>query len=206
MTTAGGWKAIRYTLRMANRVGWLALWRAMRSQNACKTCALGHGRPARRHGQRGGPLAEVCKKSLQAMAADMQSGHRAGVLRALLHRPAAHAVAARAGIVRPARRAALRRRRATRTTASSPGTRRSSRLADQLKASGPSAASSTPAAARRTKPASCCSSSPARSAPTTSTTARTTATRRAASGWRRASAPARRRCSSRTSSTATCSS
>jgi len=49
-----------------------SMWRAMRSRNACKTCALGMG------GQRGGMVneagrfPEVCKKSVQAMAADMQ--------------------------------------------------------------------------------------------------------------------------------------
>lgn len=74
LTRGGGWAAIRYTLRMANRVGWLRLWRALRSKNACKTCALGMG------GQRGGMRneaghwPEVCKKSLQAMVADMQKG------------------------------------------------------------------------------------------------------------------------------------
>ena len=41
--SAGGWGAIGYTLRTANKVGWLPLWRAMRSRNACKTCALGMG-------------------------------------------------------------------------------------------------------------------------------------------------------------------
>jgi molybdopterin-dependent oxidoreductase alpha subunit len=74
VTSGGGWKAVRYTLHTANRVGWLAMWRAMRTKNACKTCALGMG------GQRGGMVneaghfPEVCKKSLQAMAADMQGG------------------------------------------------------------------------------------------------------------------------------------
>lgn len=69
---AGGWEAIRYTLRTANTVGWRPLWRAMRSRNACKTCALGMG------GQQGGMVnetghfPEVCKKSLQAMASDMR--------------------------------------------------------------------------------------------------------------------------------------
>src|SRR3954452_23753419 len=72
VTRGGGWAAIRYTLRMAGRVGWLRLWRAMRTKNACKTCALGMG------GQQGGMrnekghFPEFCKKSLQAMAADMQ--------------------------------------------------------------------------------------------------------------------------------------
>ncbi len=69
----GGWPAIWYTLRKARQVGgFWKMWRAMRSKNACKTCALGMG------GQRGGMVneiggfPEVCKKSLQAMAADMQ--------------------------------------------------------------------------------------------------------------------------------------
>ena len=72
----GGWAAIRYTLRMANRVGWWRLWKAMRSKTACKTCALGMG------GQLGGMRnelghwPEVCKKSLQAMVGDMQEGLR----------------------------------------------------------------------------------------------------------------------------------
>lgn len=72
--SGGGLAAILYTLRMAQRVGWRQLWRAMRARNACKTCALGMG------GQRGGMRnelghwPEVCKKSLQAMVADMQRG------------------------------------------------------------------------------------------------------------------------------------
>src|SRR5712672_2126034 len=76
MKSGGGLRAILYTLRMANCVGWLPLWRAMRSKNACKTCALGMG------GQRGGMVnesghfPEVCKKSLQAMVADMQGAIR----------------------------------------------------------------------------------------------------------------------------------
>ncbi len=72
-TAGGGWQAIRYCLQAAKQVGGLIpLYRAMRSKNACKTCALGMG------GQRGGMVneagsfPEVCKKSVQAMAADMQ--------------------------------------------------------------------------------------------------------------------------------------
>ena len=74
MKTGGGWAAVLYTLRQALRVGPWRLWRAMRSKNACKTCALGMG------GQKGGMRneaghwPEVCKKSLQAMVADMQKG------------------------------------------------------------------------------------------------------------------------------------
>lgn len=69
----GGWPALVYTLKKGKEVGGLwKLFRAMRSKNACKTCALGMG------GQKGGMVnesgsfPEVCKKSLQAMAADMQ--------------------------------------------------------------------------------------------------------------------------------------
>ena len=73
-TSAGGWKAIRYTLHTANRVGWMALWHAMRSNNACKTCALGMGGQMGGMVNEAGHFPEVCKKSLQAMAADMQNG------------------------------------------------------------------------------------------------------------------------------------
>ncbi|HLJ11609.1 MAG TPA: FdhF/YdeP family oxidoreductase [Planctomycetaceae bacterium] len=72
MKSGGGWKAILYTMRMANRVGWLPLWRAMRSKNACKTCALGMGGQMGGMVNEGGHFPEVCKKSLQAMASDMQ--------------------------------------------------------------------------------------------------------------------------------------
>lgn len=70
--SGGGLHAIKYTIGKACDVGPIRLWRAMRSKNACKTCALGMG------GQLGGMVneqrsfPEVCKKSLQAMASDMQ--------------------------------------------------------------------------------------------------------------------------------------
>ncbi|MEO1498556.1 MAG: FdhF/YdeP family oxidoreductase [Planctomycetota bacterium] len=69
----GGWPAVWYTVTKAREVGGLGkLWKALRSKNSCKTCALGMG------GQKGGMVneagrfPEVCKKSMQAMAADMQ--------------------------------------------------------------------------------------------------------------------------------------
>jgi len=72
--SGGGWQAIRYTLKKSREAGGIwKMYRALRSKNACKTCALGMG------GQRGGMVneigqfPEVCKKSLQAMAADMQA-------------------------------------------------------------------------------------------------------------------------------------
>jgi molybdopterin-dependent oxidoreductase alpha subunit len=75
--SGGGWPAILYTWQKAREAGgFFKLWRAMRSKNACKTCALGMG------GQRGGMVnelgtfPEVCKKSLQAMVADMQGAIR----------------------------------------------------------------------------------------------------------------------------------
>ena len=65
--------AVMYTLRMGRQAGGvLRLYRRMRARNACKTCALGMG------GQHGGMVneaghfPEVCKKSLQAQAGDMQ--------------------------------------------------------------------------------------------------------------------------------------
>lgn len=73
VNTGGGWPAVLYTFRKAREAGGLwKLWKAMRSKNACKTCAVGMG------GQQGGMVnergvfPEVCKKSLQAMVADMQ--------------------------------------------------------------------------------------------------------------------------------------
>ncbi|MGI8980490.1 MAG: FdhF/YdeP family oxidoreductase [Pirellulaceae bacterium] len=73
LSSGGGWRAIWYTFKKARASGgFWAMWKAMRSKNACKTCALGMG------GQQGGMVneagsfPEVCKKSLQAMASDMQ--------------------------------------------------------------------------------------------------------------------------------------
>ncbi len=73
LNAGGGWQAIRYTFRKAWEAGgFFKFYRALRSKNACKTCALGMG------GQHGGMVnergnfPEVCKKSIQAMAADMQ--------------------------------------------------------------------------------------------------------------------------------------
>lgn len=72
MRSGGGWPAILYTARTANRVGWRPLWRAMRSRNTCKTCALGMGGQLGGMVNEAGHFPEVCKKSLQAMASDMQ--------------------------------------------------------------------------------------------------------------------------------------
>lgn len=68
---AGGFAAMKYVLAKGRGVGTIALYKRLRSKNACKTCALGMG------GQHGGMVneaghfPEVCKKSVQAQAADM---------------------------------------------------------------------------------------------------------------------------------------
>ncbi|WP_419189458.1 FdhF/YdeP family oxidoreductase [Stieleria marina] len=71
--SGGGFRAIWYTVKKGREAGGIwKLFKAMRSRNACKTCALGMG------GQKGGMVneagsfPEVCKKSMQAMVADMQ--------------------------------------------------------------------------------------------------------------------------------------
>ena len=70
----GGWAAIRYTFSKAKEAGGLLkLWKAMRSKNACKTCALGMGGQSGGMVNEQGSFPEVCKKSLQAMVSDMQS-------------------------------------------------------------------------------------------------------------------------------------
>ncbi len=73
LRAGGGLAAVRYTLAKAREAGGLVrLTRRMSTHNACKTCAVGMG------GQQGGmrnergSFPEVCKKSVQAQAADMQ--------------------------------------------------------------------------------------------------------------------------------------
>jgi molybdopterin-dependent oxidoreductase alpha subunit len=80
---AGGIPAILYVFRKGREAGgFLRLFRRLRSKNACKTCALGMG------GQRGGMVneaghfPEVCKKSVQAQAADMVGAITKDTLRA----------------------------------------------------------------------------------------------------------------------------
>jgi molybdopterin-dependent oxidoreductase alpha subunit len=68
----GGLAAVGYVLKKGREAGGLLpLYRRLRSNNACKTCAVGMG------GQQGGMVneagrfPEVCKKSVQAQAGDM---------------------------------------------------------------------------------------------------------------------------------------
>ncbi len=82
MRSGGGLAAVAYSLRKAREAGGLiALTRRLAARNACKTCAVGMG------GQRGGMrneagrFPEVCKKSVQAAAADLQAPLDEGFLR-----------------------------------------------------------------------------------------------------------------------------
>ncbi len=78
-SSGGGWPAIWYTLRSARRAGGLLrMWKALTARNACKTCALGMGGQSGGMVNEGGRFPEVCKKSVQAMAADMQGRIREG--------------------------------------------------------------------------------------------------------------------------------
>ena len=74
--SGGGWKAIGYSLKLASRVGWWNMWKAMRSKNTCKTCAVGMGGQLGGMVNEGGHFPEVCKKSFQAMASDLQGAVR----------------------------------------------------------------------------------------------------------------------------------
>ncbi|MFQ5716911.1 MAG: molybdopterin-dependent oxidoreductase, partial [Nitrospinales bacterium] len=72
-SSAGGWGAILYSLKMARRAGGLlAILRALTSKNTCKTCALGMGGQSGGLRNEKGHFPEVCNKSFQAQAADMQ--------------------------------------------------------------------------------------------------------------------------------------
>ncbi len=73
LKAGGGFPAIFYVLRQARRAGGIgAMYRALRTPNACKTCALGMGGQMGGMVNESGHFPEVCKKSVQAMAADMQ--------------------------------------------------------------------------------------------------------------------------------------
>lgn len=74
LKAGGGFRAIFYSLKIGRRVGLWKLWSAMRSKNTCKTCAVGMGGQLGGMVNEGGHFPEVCKKSFQAMASDMQAG------------------------------------------------------------------------------------------------------------------------------------
>ena len=71
---------MKYVLARGRDVGSIALYRRMRSRNACKTCALGMGGQAGGMVNEAGHFPEVCKKSIQAQAADMRGAIDEGFL------------------------------------------------------------------------------------------------------------------------------
>src|SRR5262245_11607369 len=78
-SSGGGWPAILYTLKKARASGGIVrMLRALSARNACKTCALGMGGQLGGMRNERGRFPEVCKKSVQAMAADMQGRVREG--------------------------------------------------------------------------------------------------------------------------------
>ncbi len=62
---------MKYVLAKGRSVGTIALYKRMRSKNACKTCAVGMGGQLGGMVNESGHFPEVCKKSVQAQAADM---------------------------------------------------------------------------------------------------------------------------------------
>ena len=62
---------MRYVMGKGREVGPIKLYKRLRSRNACKTCALGMGGQAGGMVNEAGHFPEVCKKSVQAQAADM---------------------------------------------------------------------------------------------------------------------------------------
>ena len=71
--SGGGFRAIWYSIKKGREAGGVwKLYKALRTKNACKTCALGMGGQAGGMVNETGGFPEVCKKSMQAMVADMQ--------------------------------------------------------------------------------------------------------------------------------------
>ncbi len=72
-SAGGGWPAIWYSWKKGREAGGvMRLYRALSTKNACKTCALGMGGQQGGMRNEAGKWPEVCKKSIQAMTADMQ--------------------------------------------------------------------------------------------------------------------------------------
>src|SRR5207244_3221696 len=71
-SAGGGFAAAWYTLKKARAAGVIRFTRRLQSHNACKTCAIGMGGQLGGMRNERGHFPEVCKKSVQAQAADMQ--------------------------------------------------------------------------------------------------------------------------------------
>ncbi|MBA65076.1 MAG: histidine kinase [Candidatus Marinimicrobia bacterium] len=68
----GGFRSILYTIKIGRDVGFIKMFRTLVSKNTCKTCALGMGGQNGGMSNEQGHWPEICKKSIQAMSADMQ--------------------------------------------------------------------------------------------------------------------------------------
>lgn len=73
VNAGGGFASVLYVLRKSHEAGGIVrLYKRLRARNACKTCALGMGGQRGGMTNEGGHFPEVCKKSVQAQAGDMQ--------------------------------------------------------------------------------------------------------------------------------------
>jgi len=73
MSAGGGWAAVLYSLSKSRQAGgFFRLYDRLSKKNACKTCAFGMGGQMGGMRNESGTWPEVCKKSIQAVAADMQ--------------------------------------------------------------------------------------------------------------------------------------
>ncbi|MEK6675536.1 MAG: FdhF/YdeP family oxidoreductase [Planctomycetota bacterium] len=73
LRSGGGWPAVWYALKTARKSGGIVRFlKALGTKNACKTCALGMGGQSGGMVDESGRFPEICKKSMQAMSADMQ--------------------------------------------------------------------------------------------------------------------------------------
>jgi len=72
--SVGGLSSIKYSLSVANKVGYANFWKSIRSKNTCKTCAYGMGGQSGGMRNEAGTGLEICKKSIQAQLTDIQKG------------------------------------------------------------------------------------------------------------------------------------
>lgn len=72
MKVTGGFSSIKYSLRVARKVGPMKFMTTLLSKNSCKTCALGMGGADGAMKNETGDFPEVCKKGIQVQLTDIQ--------------------------------------------------------------------------------------------------------------------------------------
>ena len=72
MKTAGGFKSLKYSLKVGRKVGFKNLLTTLWSRNTCKACAFGTGGQNRGIFNETKSRIEVCKKNFQAQITDIQ--------------------------------------------------------------------------------------------------------------------------------------